>query len=453
MPIPKELKNFLERRGTTLLVRGEPGTGKTKLALELMKTFNLAYVGTKRSIEEIKSEYSWLDEELEKKLFYIDEKYDYKDTDTFGAVFYLIPESMRKVLNLFEDGAVAGIIVDSWHSIISELNILAMEEQERAKIYESSAFFLKLIRLSENGVNFIIVREGNEDDNISYLSDGVLTLNKKVEDGRIYRWFTIDKLRGEEVEKSSYLFTLKDNKFAYLHSRRFKHPSRIHGFENSAKEVSSAYFDNIFTVSRNDTIVFDFGEFLPTSYRITALMGFIASFASQNSRVLIIPPNGFDMSDLKYNIYLFGLEKYYRNIAYLYGEESMESFAKRVDFSDYKSIVDIIKDELSEHSSEFPPLVIIGYDRLSSYLSSKENMRALYRIKDAIKESGGVMLITGNIMGEENKKFCSGVSDTYIKFKNIGGDVIMYGIKPWTRVYHVDISYQKYPKLLTKVIA
>jgi len=453
MPIPKEIKKFLERRGTNLLVRGEPGTGKTKLSLELMKVFNLAYVGTKRSISEIKSEYSWIDEELEKKLFCIDEKYDYEDTDTFGQVFYLIPESLRRVLNLFESGAVQGIIVDSWHSIISELNIMAVEEQERAKIYESSAFFLKLIRLSESGVNFIIVREGNEDDNISYLADGVLTLYRKVEDGRIYRWFVIDKLRGEEVERSSYLFTLKANRFTYLRSRKFKHPAQIQGFINNASEISSTYFDNIFSVRRNDTIVFDFGEFLPSAYRTTAIMGFIASFASKNSRVLVLPPNGFDMSDLKYNIYLFGLERDYHNITYMYGEETMEGFSKSVDFSDYKGIIATIKEELAKHASEFPPLVIIGYDRLGSYLSSRESMRAIYRIKDSIKERGGVMLIAGNIMGEENRRFCSGIADKYIKFKNIGGDVVMYGIKPWTRVYHVDILYKQYPKLLTRVIA
>ena len=452
MSVPKEISKFLNRSGVVLLIRGEPGTGKTKMSLELMKNYNMAYVGTKRTVEEIKREYPWITEEMKEHMFAIDEKYDYRETDRFGSVFYLIPEALRKVLNLVEDGKINGIIIDSWHGIINELNILAMEEKEREKIYDSSSFFLKLIRLSDMDVNFIVVREGNEDDNLSYLADGVVTAWKNVKEGRLYRWFTIDKLRGVEIEKNVYFFTLKENKFNYLHSSRFKHPQKILGYKPSSEIPGSTYFDDIFTVRRSHTVVFDFGEHVPVPYKVASLMGFIASFSYHGSRVIIIPPNGFDMSDLKYSIYIYKLERYYKNITYLYGEGDVEEFARLVDFSNSKEIVKVIHDEIHKNVSEFAPLIVVGYDRLNSYMSSHDTMKTMYRLKDTVKELGGVTLIAGNIMGEENKKFSSSISDIYVKFKNINGDVVMYGIKPWTRVHHLDIKYEEYPKLIPKVI-
>ncbi len=443
--IPAELKRFLSREGRVLLIRGEPGTGKTTLALEIMKNFNFAYLSTRKTIEEIFEEYRWLKEEHRKKMFYIEEKYDYRDSDAFGHVLYMLPESVRHVLNLYEDGEINGIIVDSWHSILEELKIKAAEEKSRAEIYESKSFFLKILKLSDMKVNFVVVNEGSEEDPLSYMADGVITMKKRLEDGRIYRWLTFDKLRGEDIKKGIRLFTLYGSKMRCLHSAIPPHPKKIRPFPK--KPIAETLFPDIYRFGRGSAAVLDFGDYLPKEYKMSIIMTITANFLKNGAKVIMIPPNELDMSELKYQLYLFSLGEYYQNLVYMYHGEVMESFSKDVNFGNPQHIKIAVDEELAEYAAETPPLVIIGYDRLYNYLEPDDMTQVLYRIKDIVNSRGGVMLFAGNVPDQNIKRFCSSISDAYIKFQNISGEILMYGIKPWTRVFHLSLKNRGYPAI------
>ncbi|NPA74912.1 MAG: recombinase RecA [Euryarchaeota archaeon] len=449
--IPEEIRHFLSQSGRVLLIRGEPGTGKTTLALEIMKNFNFGYLATRKIVEEIKREYPWIRKEMLEKMYFIEEKYNYENTDTFGQVFYLLPESMRHALNQYEKGEIEGIIIDSWHSILQELNIKAMEDKSREKVYESQSFFLKVLKLSDLNVKFIVVNEGKEEDPLSYLADGVITMHKKVEDGRIYRWLTVDKLRGEDIRKSNYIFTLKNSKFRALKSKLPGYPKKLVPFPE--KPIQKTFFEDIFKFERGKSMVLDFGDFVPKQYRMTMVMNLVANFLIHDSRVIMIPPNELDMSELKFQLYLFSLGKYYRNLVYLYSGETMESFAREVDFSSAGEVKTTVEDTLKDYSSDVPPLLVIGYDRLYNYLQPKEMTQVLYRIKDVVSEKGGVMVFVGNVSDITIKRFCSSISDAYVKVMNVGGEVLMYGIKPWTRVFHLSLSNRGYPTVERREIA
>ena len=454
--IPRDVKRFLKKKGTVLLIRGEPGTGKTTLALELMKNFNFAYIATGKIMGEISGSYAWMNADMKKKMFAIENQYSYQDTDSFGSAFYLLPEAIRHVLNLYESSEVDGIILDSWHSILQELNIKAMEDKTRGPIYESESFFLKILKLSDMNVKFVVVNEGNEDDQLSYMADGVVSLNRKDDEGRIYRWLRIEKLRGEEISKDFYFYTLKNARFECLKSGEFKRSSKITPFIEQKMEtgsrITSVYFNELFSFRRGQTVVFDFGEYIPKSYKMTGIMGIVANFLKNGSRVVMIPPNELDMSEIKYQLYLFNLEKYYNNLVYIYGEEEFEDFSRYVDYEDDSQVLMTLTDEIDAYAGHYPPLVIIGYDRLYPYMDSRELMRMMYRIKDYVKNRGGIILMIGTIYDTEIKRFCSGIAEVYLKFKNVGGEVIMYGIKPWTPVYHLTLSTKGYPKIEKKVI-
>ncbi len=456
--IPKELDDFMEKRGTVLLVRGSPGTGKTTFVLSLMALKNLAYISSRKTIDDIRKTHPWITDTMEKRMFTIDKKYDYRETDSFGSTFYLMPEAIRHALNLFEEGKIMGIIVDSWHTIVEELKIKAMEEKEREEIYNSKTFFLKIVRLSDYGINFIIAKEGEEDDEIAYLSDGVITLRRRYEEGRIYRWLTIDKMRGIETKKNTYFFTLKDAKFEYMESRPFKHPSiaKISEFQGieitSTSDISSIYFDDIFQLKRGGVAVYDFGEYIPKAYKLTSLMGLVANFLKNGSKVVILPPNELDIAELKYQILLFGIERYFKNLTFLYTQADFETYIKVTNFQNSEEIRKIIMEEIESDEGRNPPLVVFGYDRVYSYLSREEIMKLLYSLKDIIRKTGGVMIIAGNLWDKEIKRLCSNISEIYVKFTNIAGDVLMYSIKPWSNVYHLSIFTNGNPQLLKRVI-
>ncbi len=456
--IPEELNDFMKKRGAVLLVRGYPGTGKTTFVLGIMAMGNFAYISSRKTIDDLGKTHPWISDDMKKLMFAIDKKYDYRETDSFGPTFYLMPEAIRHALNLFEDGKINGIIIDSWHTIVEELKIKAMEEMEREEVYDSKTFFLKIVRLSDFGINFIIAKEGEENDEIAYLSDGVITLHRKLDDGRTYRWLTIDKMRGVELKKNRYFFTLKDAKFEYMESRPFKHPniariSEFSGIEITATaDISSIYFDDIFQFKRGSVAVYDFGEYIPKSYKLTSLMGVIANFLKNGSKVIVLPPNELDIAELKYQILLFGIEQYFKNLVFLYMKEDFEGYVKVADFHNSNEIGEIINKEIENEGNRNPPLIVFGYDRLYSYLRKEEIMKLLYFLKDLIRRTGGVIIIAGNLWDEEIKRFCSNISEVYVKFTNIAGDILMYSIKPWSNVYHLSIFTNGNPKLIKRVI-
>ncbi len=450
--IPVELKRFLSKEGRVLLIRGEPGTGKTTLALEIMNDFNFAYLATKKIISEIVEEYRWIKEEQKKKMFSVEEKYDYEESDTFGHVFYLLPESLRYLLNLYERKEIDGIIIDSWHGILEELKIRSMEEKAREMVYESQSFFLKILKLSDMNVKFIVVNEGTEEDPLSYMADGVITMHRNVEDGRVYRWLTLDKLRGEDIKKSTHVFTLSKSHFEFLHSKAVTYPRNIRPFP--VKPIPETLFPDVFQFNRGNSIVFDFGNFVPREYKMTTIMTAVANFLKNDSRVVMIPPNELDMSELKYLLYVFSLEKHYKNLVYLYHGDVMESFSRDVDFSNPQSLKIAVDEALADYEGAVPPLVVVGYDRLYNYLQPNEMTQVLYRIKDIVSIHGGILMFAGNLADNGIKRFCSSISDSYVKFTNMSGDVLMYGIKPWTRVYHLSLSSRKgYPTIERREIA
>jgi len=179
-------------------------------------------------------------------------------------------------------------------------------------------------------------------------------------------------------------------------------------------------------------------------------MSTLANFLKNGIKSLVIPPNDMDTNELKYQIYLFSLEKELNYLNVLYNEQEMEDFITYVDMRK-DTLENLVKIYLE--SSTATPLVILGYDRLYSYLTSNELMQFVDFLRNEIRKRSGILIISGKISEKGIKRFCAGLSDIYLKVNNVNGNVIMYGIKPWTHVYHLDLSTEKgYPKILMEEI-
>ena len=65
MHIPNELIDFLKRETYSLLIKGGAGTGKTTLALTILRVFNInkncLYISTRISPEQLFNYYPWLE--------------------------------------------------------------------------------------------------------------------------------------------------------------------------------------------------------------------------------------------------------------------------------------------------------------------------------------------------------------------------------------------------------
>ncbi len=456
MNVPPEVEEFLEKEGVMLLIRGLPGTGKTIFSLTLMKNLqNSVYITTEKVLRDIERSYPWIDEDTRKRIFVLDGKYKYEAPQSFQNIFYLFPESFRHVLNLVERGEVKNIIIDSWHTILEEMKYKEIEEKERREIYDPQRFFLNLIKLSDMGVNIIIAKEGVEEDELSYVADGVVTLHKNVENGRLERGITIDKLRGVKIRRPEYIFSLREGMAHTLVSHPFRHPHTLKEFPEKeikiGRGIPSCVFDDIIRLKRGDTVFYDFEEYVPREYHLTVIMSTVANFMKNGIRSLLLPPNDMDVNELKYQIYLFSLEKELGNLRVLYSEEEMEEFITYVDMRAEESLEDVMRSYLE--NSTTTPLVVLGYDRLYSYLPPNEMMQFIDFLRNEIRKRSGILIISGKISEKGIKRFCAGLSDVYLKFNNVNGNVIMYGIKPWTHAYHLNLLTEEgYPKILLEEI-
>ncbi|MDD1752851.1 MAG: GvpD gas vesicle, partial [Methanotrichaceae archaeon] len=70
--IPCEIRDFFQiEKGQTLLIKGLPGTGKTTLALEIMKTLcdknNGLYISTRTYPERLYTTHPWIKDVLPRK--------------------------------------------------------------------------------------------------------------------------------------------------------------------------------------------------------------------------------------------------------------------------------------------------------------------------------------------------------------------------------------------------
>ncbi len=453
---PTEIENFLQKNGTVLLIRGEPGTGKTLFSLTLMKDLkNTILIAPRKVYQDIVRSYPWIDEEAKNRILIIDEKYDYETTHKFGNLFFLLPESFRLALNKIEGGSINTIILDSWYTLIEELKYKSIEEQERKDIYDPERFLLNIVKLSDLGVNLIINREGDKDDTLSYVADGVITLKKNIENGRLYRYLILDKLRGVGIKKSEYFFTLKNGMANILISHPFKHPKEIIGIPKKDIKIGygvpSMVFDDILSFERGNTVLYDFEEYVPKIYHFITLMSTTANFLKNGIKSIILPPNDMDMNEIKYQIYLFNIHKYISNLRIIYPEKELEDFVVETNFYNLKRIIESMERCITEE--DMNPLVIIGYDRLFNFLEEHQIMQLIDYMRNFVRKYGGLLIISGKMSNKAIKNFSAGLADIYLKFKNVNGDIIMYGIKPWTRVYHLSLSSDKgYPEIIKEEV-
>jgi KaiC/GvpD/RAD55 family RecA-like ATPase len=206
--IPNELLEFVRRDTYSLLVKGYAGTGKTTLSLTILRTLkiknNFFYISTRLSPKQLFSYYPWLGR-------YVDIAPNQEQTPTLASqrMGYNIssfedarldePESLfERITNQLMDVKAPIIIIDSWDAIASFMDKEARLNNERV---------LQTWR-ERAGAKLIFISENPSDTTLDFLVDGIVELNQKLYDGVRIREVSLTKLRGIQISKPSYLYTL-----------------------------------------------------------------------------------------------------------------------------------------------------------------------------------------------------------------------------------------------------
>jgi KaiC/GvpD/RAD55 family RecA-like ATPase len=207
--LPSGLLMFLNRRSYSLVIKGEAATGKTILALSILKevgsTGNYLYLSTRVSPSELFENHPWLSEftKIEKPEAVGDAGEAQRRERFVDARLDEPVPFFERITDELMDVRAPTIFVDTWDPIgmmmeedalLTNTKVLqTWRERARAKI--------------------IILMEDSDNTSFDSLVDGVVTLDRYYEDGRIVRLMQLSKLSGVKVNRPSHLFTLDGGVF------------------------------------------------------------------------------------------------------------------------------------------------------------------------------------------------------------------------------------------------
>lgn len=299
--LPDELVRFIQRDTYSLLIKGFTGTGKTTLAMTILKALgsknNFFYISTRISPKQLFQYYPWLNKFVKQpKLANAGEAPEYGLMPSFEDARLDEPESFfERITNQLMDIATPVIIIDSWDAIASFMDKEARLNNERV---------LQTWR-ERAGAKLIFISEDPENTALDYLVDGIVELKQSYHDSVRIRQIFVQKLRGMRLERSSYIYTLNNNLFrSFMPYRpiRFKPQERKNITVNndiaSVDHVRSGYpgLDSSLGggFPRKSMILLELDSHVNTVVAMVFLERMISNFVSAGNPVLFQP---FDWMD------------------------------------------------------------------------------------------------------------------------------------------------------------
>jgi KaiC/GvpD/RAD55 family RecA-like ATPase len=207
--MPDELMRFIQRDTYSLLIKGFAGTGKTTLALTILKALessnNFFYISTRISPKQLFQYYPWLEKFVEQpKPENLGDMSEQRLMPSFEDARLDEPESLfERITNQLMDIKSPVIIIDSWDAIASFMDKEARLNNERV---------LQTWR-ERAGAKLIFISEHPEDTTLDFLVDGIVELKQTHYKSVKVRKIFLLKLRGVRIERSSYIYTLDNSVF------------------------------------------------------------------------------------------------------------------------------------------------------------------------------------------------------------------------------------------------
>jgi KaiC/GvpD/RAD55 family RecA-like ATPase len=202
--IPSELMQFVKHITYSLLIKGYAGTGKTTLALTILRVLNIKsnffYISTRISPRQIFIYYPWLSKFVDGSRISKSIENGY-DLSSFEDARLDEPESFfERITNQLMDVKAPIIVIDSWDAIASLMDKEARLNNERV---------LQTWR-ERAGARLIFISEDPADRTLDFLVDGIVELKQIFYDNIRIREILLSKLRGVRINRSSYIYTLNN---------------------------------------------------------------------------------------------------------------------------------------------------------------------------------------------------------------------------------------------------
>ncbi len=510
--LPSEISDFFDNViGRSLLVKGDAGTGKTIFCLTLLEEIgdldNSFYLSTRVSHQSLYSQFPWLkDKDMRENL--IDASIDflrvlYPGKDMYPPFKEGETDDFPKIEKAEKARGLISKLPGSDHDIklpenVTMANLLALAKEEDLRelhdiyqrvdsrlpepslvIIDSLESLIERYRVNPteliktlqkdlvemSGVRLVIVLEAAESTKWDYLADGVITMKGEEKGGRRFRHIVLNKLRGIQINRPAYQFTLNDGKFKYFKPFSYTIPkfSNTHEpiedgegsthKENGLFSTGSIDMDEILEggYPRKSLVVFDIDESVPFSGQIQLFGPVIENFISLGRSVLVMVSSrrSKDIID--------------RWVNDIFDEDDRENI-NILDFQTDsigklgQSVSGKYEHTLKEAYSELkfktggPILTICDWIGVEQAISGKdigrqERIEISMRLMNMMTESSELTigLMGPGLSSSDEKRY---VSDVHLKLYTLQNSLFIHGEKPNTNIYNISLSDEEHPKTI-----
>lgn len=413
-------------------MRGDPGTGKTSLVLQLLdyhskNGFKSIYMSTRLSAKTLKSHQPWV-EVVQGKYGTVprlaEDQIGFQDSRRMDGIRAIsgLRAYLEQVSNPF-------VVLDSWEGLFFESRSLGVEE------------ISKLVE--DYDARFVVVTERREQTDLDYLLDGVVVLRRKFHLGRLVREIELKKLRGVSIKQSRFLFTLDQGKFRYLapfdeaenSNDRISVGEAIPNSQNGYFSSGSPSFDSIIGggLRRGSFNLLEISDDLPGSVSEIFLRTLFSNFVNNGHRVLFVPFLGTQKSQLENilpNISKDTIERSVCQFTYFEKKDSPDSnenvLMGTID-EDFAAIQSKIEKMTTDSSK--PVLAVFSQDALEGFYGYEAIAKYLPRTIARFKNLEAIcfqITSSGSSFVQELRAFC----DVDVKMEMIHDTPVAYSIRP-----------------------
>ena len=431
--------------GSSIVAAGPPGTGKTTFSMAFLSTLKDGEKGMRVSFNEDSKSFL----QFSKSIGYdCDELYKegrVELVDMFPSKKELFEESVKFVFNLLEEKNITKLVIDSFTAMTQYMD-------SQAEVRD----FLRNIMgdvVKRKGITSLLIVEspigtpglgaGIEE----FAADGVLIFDKRIVDGRLLRELRIEKMRGAAIEYPKWFFTLKGG-FKILH-RSLGKPHERGGFKlpRVEKEYYTSGIETLDKIAgggfkRRSIVLIERDPNVSETDISPILHSQMISFLKRGYMVYILHSPMSVMEEyakIKKPIYRF------------VKRERVDANLKIVP-PRYEEKVEEI--ELFRNLSQDPDvhyLWVVDWDVAEQVYGYKTLSKALI---SAFMERSTDNFLVVLIVTSTNPNLgrLSALASYHFKIKNIEGTPFLYGIKPYTKFYHIS-SEKRVPQVdLVEVI-
>lgn len=426
------LLDFFSSGGRSVLVRGDPGTGKTSLVLQLLdyhskNGFKSVYMSTRLSAKTLKSHQPWV-EVVQGKYGTVprldEQQIGFQDSRRMDGVRAIagLRQYLEQVTNPF-------VVLDSWEGLFFESHTLGVEE------------ISKLVEDYE--ARFVVVTERREQTDLDYLLDGVVVLRRKFHDGMVVREIELKKLRGVSIKQSRFLFTLEAGYFQHL-SPFGSEPGLMQEVGEPIPNMKANTFSS--GSADLDTITggLEAGSFnlvelqndVPLAVKDLFLRTVFSNFLNNGHRVLYVPFVGgsnAELSRMLPNLSSTTIDKAVSVMCYEGRPEKSGSLNGDLDRD-----MDLIGRKIDDLSreSEKPVLVVLVQDAMEGLYGSYSVSKQLAQSVARVKRSGNVRIQIAS-PGVQLLSELKALADTDLKIGLIHGTPVLHSIKPMSVLHSI----------------